>query len=92
MNYRELKKLVDKDIFKNIYICNFFTCRIEKMEKKISLVKNILGEYVVTLWLDYEYGRFSEQQSFKDKDLTANYAWQLFENFFKKNFNMTLFL
>ena len=25
MNYRELKKLVDKDkdIFKNIYICNF---------------------------------------------------------------------
>lgn len=81
MNYRELKKLVDKDIFKNIYICNFFTCRIEKMEKtKISLVKNILGEYVVTLWLDYEYGRFSEQQSFKDKDLTANYAWQLFEN------------
>ena len=35
MNYRELKKLVDKDkdIFKNIYICNFFTCRIEKMEK-----------------------------------------------------------
>lgn len=92
MNYRELKKLVDKDIFKNIYICNFFTCRIEKMEKKISLVKNILGEYVVTLWLDYEYGRFSEQQSFKDKDLTANYAWQLFENFLKKNFNMTLFL
>ena len=93
MNYRELKKLVDKDISKNIYICNFFTCRIEKMEKiKISLVKNILGEYVVTLWLDYEYGRFSEQQSFKDKDLTANYAWQLFENLKKQNFNMTLFL
>lgn len=83
MNYRELKKLVDtdRDISKNIYICNFFTCKIEKMEKiKISLVKNILGEYVVTLWLDYEYGRFSEQQSFKDKDLAANYAWQLFEN------------
>lgn len=51
------------------------------MEKtRISLVKNILGEYVVTLWLDYEYGRFSKQQSFKDKDLAANYAWQLFEN------------
>ena len=33
MNYRELKKLVDKDISKNIYICNFFTCKIEKMEK-----------------------------------------------------------
>lgn len=32
MNYRELKKLVDKDkdISKNIYICNFFTCKIEK--------------------------------------------------------------
>ena len=27
MNYRELKKLVDKDISKNIYICNFFTCK-----------------------------------------------------------------
>lgn len=83
MNYRELKKLVDKDkdISKNIYICNFLHAKQKKWRKqKISLVKNILGEYVVTLWLDYEYGRFSEQQSFKDKDLTANYAWQLFEN------------
>ena len=44
---------------------------------KISLVKNLLGKYIVTLWLDYEYSRFSEQQSFSDKDLAANYAWQL---------------
>ena len=80
MNYHELKKIVDtkKDISKNIYICNFLTCKTEKMKTtKISLVKNLLGKYIVTLWLDYEYGRFLEQQSFCDKDLAANYAWQL---------------
>lgn len=32
MNYRELKKLVDKDkdISKNIYICNFFNMQNRK--------------------------------------------------------------
>ena len=44
---------------------------------KISLVKNLLGNYVVTLWLDYEYGRFSEQEIFSDKDSAANYVWKL---------------
>lgn len=44
---------------------------------KISLVRNLLGKYIVTLWLDYEYGKFLEQQSFSDKDLAANYACQL---------------
>lgn len=80
MNYHELKKIVDtdKDISKKIYICNFLTCDIEKMKStKISLVRNLLGKYIVTLWLDYEYGKFLEQQSFSDKDLAANYAWQL---------------
>ena len=80
MNYHELKKIVDtdKDISKKIYICNFLTCNTEKMKNtKISLVKNLLGKYIVSLWLDYEYSRFSEQQSFSDKDLAANYAWQL---------------
>ena len=42
--------------------------------KKISLVINLLGKYIVTLWLDYEYGKFSKQQSFNNKDLAANYA------------------
>lgn len=80
MNYDELKKIVDtdRDISKKIYICNFLTCTTEKMKNtKISLVKNLLGKYIVTLWLDYEYGRFLEQQSFGDKDLAAKYAWQL---------------
>ena len=81
MTYDELKEIVNtnSDIRKKIYLCNFFTCRIEKIEKtKISLIKNIFGNYVVTLWLDYEYGKFSERQTFNDKDLAANYAWQLF--------------
>lgn len=80
MNYDELKKIVDtnNDISKKIYICNFLTCKAEKMKNtKISLVKNLLGKYVVTLWLDYEYGRFSEQKIFNDKDSAANYAWIL---------------
>ena len=53
---------------------------MEKIKKtKISLVKNLFGQYVVTLWLDYEYGRYSKRRSFKDKNLAAIYAWQLFE-------------
>ncbi len=50
----------------------------EKMKNtKITLVKNLLGKYIVTLWLDYEYGKFSERQSFSDKDLAA--AWLLIQ-------------
>ena len=48
------------------------------MSSRISLVKNIFGQYLVTLWLDYEYGRFEKQETFKNKDLAADYAWQLF--------------
>jgi hypothetical protein len=47
---------------------------------RISLVKNLLGRYTVTLWLDYEYGRFTEQETFTNKDSAADYAWQLFKN------------
>lgn len=88
MNYNELKKIVatDKEISKKIYICNFLTCNTEKMKNtKISLVRNLLGKYIVTLWLDYEYGKFSKQQSFNNKDLAANYAWQLIKNYKIKN-------
>lgn len=80
MNYDELKKIIDRDceISKKIYICSFLTCKTEKMKNtKISLVKNLLGKYVVTLWLDYEYGRFSKRETFNDKDSAANYAGQL---------------
>lgn len=45
---------------------------------KISLVKNILGKYIVTLWLDYEYQKYLERKIFSDKDLAADYAWKLF--------------
>ena len=82
MNYSQLKKIIDTNslVSRKIYICNFFTCRMEKIKKtKISLVKNLFGQYVVTLWLDYEYGRYSKRRSFKDKNLAAIYAWQLFE-------------
>ena len=62
-------------------MCNFLTCKTEKMKNtNISLVKNLLGKYVVTLWLDYEYGRFLEQEIFSDKDSAANYACKLLNN------------
>lgn len=83
MNFDELKKIVDtnNNISKKIYICNFLTCKTEKMKNaKISLVKNILGKYIVTLWLDYEYGRFSEQEVFNNKDSAANFAWKLLKD------------
>jgi hypothetical protein len=47
---------------------------------RISLVKNLLGRYTVTLWLDYEYGRFTEQETFTNKDSAADYARRLFKN------------
>lgn len=83
MNFEELKKIIDTNsaISEKIYICNFLTCKTEKMKNtKITIVKNLLGKYVVTLWLDYEYGRFSEQEIFSNKDSAANYAWKLLSN------------
>ena len=80
MKYDELKKIIkeNSNIAKKIYICNFLTRKDEKIKiTRISIITNILGDYVVTLWLDYEYNRFTEQQTFSDKDLAANYAWQL---------------
>lgn len=80
MKYDELKKIIkeNSNIAKKIYICNFLTRKDEKIKTtRISIITNILGDYVVTLWLDYEYNRFAEQQIFSDKDLAANYAWQL---------------
>lgn len=80
MKYDELKKIIkeNSNIAKRIYICNFLTRKDEKIKTtRISIITNILDDYVVTLWLDYEYNRFAEQQTFSDKDLAANYAWQL---------------
>ena len=81
-----LKKIIKEkhDIFKKIYICNFLTRKNEKIKSTgISIITNILGDYVVTLWLDYEYNRYAEQQTFRDKDLAADYAWQLMINYEK---------
>ncbi len=44
----------------------------------ISIYRNPFGKYIVTKWQDYEYGRYSERKIFSDKDLAADYAWQLF--------------
>lgn len=57
----------------------FFTCRLEKLhEATITLITNILGHYVVTHWLDYEYNYYKDRKIFKNKDLAADYAWELF--------------
>lgn len=80
MTYEELKRLIDIDekVAKNIYICNFFNCNIERMKStNVSMVSNVLGKYVVTRWLDYEYGQYQEQQEFSHRDHAANFAWKL---------------
>lgn len=46
---------------------------------RISVVKNIFCKFVVTKWLDYEYNMYSDRKVFRDKDATANYAWELFK-------------
>jgi len=83
MNYIQLKKIINTNIEvrRKIYVCSFLTCRQEKIKNaKISLVKNLLGKYVVTLWIDYEYGKALKRITFKDKNLAADYAWQLFND------------
>lgn len=80
MTYEELKKLIDIDekVAKNIYICNFFNCKIERMmSTKVSMVSNVLGKYVVTRWLDYEYGQYQERQEFSHRDHAADFAWYI---------------
>lgn len=81
MNYKCLQTIIkeNNNFQRYIYISNFLTCNGEKMKYcGVSLIRNIFGKYVVTKWLDYEYGRFLEQEIFNDKDLAANYAWKLF--------------
>lgn len=92
MTYNDLKKIIkeNKQFQHFIYISNWFTGNYEiASNTRISLYKNILGKYVVTKWMDYEYGRFYEQQIFSNKDLAADYAWELFggEEEFKKFLN-----
>ena len=45
---------------------------------QITIVKNIFGRYIVTDWLDYEYGSYLERKEFSDKDEAAEFAWKLF--------------
>lgn len=81
MKYKEIKCIIKeyKEFQKCIYICNFITCDYEKMKYcTVSIVRNGLGKYVVTKWLDYEYQKYSERKIFSDKDLAADYAWKLF--------------
>ena len=74
------------EIAESIYVCNILNCDKGQMAKsEITLVKNLFGKYVVTDWMDYEYGQFSESRSFTDPDLAAQYAWRLFVNRQKRN-------
>ena len=77
MTYIELLNNKNRD--DRLYFCTFLTCNLDKMRKaKVTLVKNILGKYEVTKWLDYEYGRYTVRKVFSDRDLAADYAWKLF--------------
>jgi hypothetical protein len=68
-----------KEIADEIYVCNFLNCDKKKMEhSKITLVKNIFGRYIVTDWLDYEYGSYLARKEFSDKDEAAEFAWKMF--------------
>ena len=82
MTYNDLKKIAkeNKNFQQFIYVCNLFTCRYEIIcNTRVSLYRNVLGKYVVTKWLDYEYQKYSEIKIFSDKDLAADYAWKLFD-------------
>lgn len=81
MTYSQLRELVcnETSISKQIYISNFIFCDLEKMKStQITLIRNIFGKYIVTKWLDYEYGQYEECKSFSDKDMAADFAWNLY--------------
>lgn len=80
MTYKKLKEIIkeNKKFQEEIYISNFITCNDMESHARISIYRNIYNTYIVTKWRDYDYCRFEEQQSFKDKDLAADYAWKLF--------------
>ena len=80
MSYVELKNLIrnSSELRDKLYICTFLSCNSNKMKMaKVTIVKNILGKYIVTQWLDYEYGRYLTRKEFSDKDLAATHAWNV---------------
>ncbi len=90
ITYCSLKEYIKKhaNISKEIYICNFLNCNQRKMaQAKITIVKNILGNYIVTEWLDYEYGQYVQRKRFGDKDEAAVFAWRLFVEHMKTTTN-----
>ncbi|MBQ4273232.1 MAG: hypothetical protein IJB95_06280, partial [Clostridia bacterium] len=90
IRYHSLKRYINENpsISKEIYICNFFNCNERKMaQAKITIVKNILGNYIVTEWLDYEYGQYVQRKRFGDKDEAAVFAWRLFVEHMKTTTN-----
>ncbi len=81
MTYSKLQELIQKEttVSKKIYMNDFFFCNSEKMRHaQITIIKNIIGKYVVTLWKDYEYGKYELCKSFTNKDDAATFAWDLF--------------
>ena len=81
MDYNTLKKLSKqyKNLVRYIYISNCFTSSYDKFkETEISIYKNFFCRYVVIKWEDYEYGKYSVHKVFSNKDLAADFAWQLF--------------
>lgn len=80
MTYDELVKIVsnDESLSEKVYISHFFVAKIERIKKaKITLISNVFGFYVVTVWTDYEYGRYDEEKSFWTRDAAADYTWTL---------------
>lgn len=86
MNYKDLKRIIknNKKFYKYIYLSNFLTCNIEKMKHcEVSIIMNIFGKYEVTKWLDYDYCKYYDRKYFSNKDLAADYAWELFGGYDK---------
>ena len=83
MTYLELQNLTreNSELANTLYICSFFDCNINKMKTAtITIVQNIFGKYIVTEWLDYEYGKYRTRKEFSNKDSAAAYAWNLLNN------------
>lgn len=81
MTFKEYKAIVKQDpsFKKKIYYSNFWTFNMKKYNYPIITVcKNAVSKYIVTHWLDYEYGRYLEKNGFKNRDEAINYAFEMY--------------
>ncbi len=70
--YKSLKKYIKYETFLNS------STNEKNSSSKIVIYKTIFNKYIVTEWIDVEYGAYKSRTKFKCKSEAINFAWDLF--------------